>query len=188
MSTLTFLLQAFGFANFQDLSKSTFGFVTTKALFINGVLGFLITLFNSIPFVFGVEQSFFLAYVGLVVFEWVSGVWASLNRGEKHESRKLGRMLLKVFVYSLLIALLNQMTHINIPESVTWLEVINPFKWLFWVMISIIIWQLWISSLENLDSLGFRFAGVALKVINRKFENDLKINRDENSNSKTTSS
>ncbi len=186
MKTLTFLLQAFGFANIQDLGKSTFGFISGKVLFINGVLGFLISLFNSIPFVFGVEQSFFLAYVGLVIFEWVTGVGASLNRGEKHESRKLGRMLLKVLIYSLLIALLHQMTHINIPESVAWLEAINPFKWLYWVMVSIIIWQLWVSVLENLDCLGFRFAKMALKVINQKFEKNLQIQDDEKTNSNNT--
>ncbi len=176
MKTITFLLQAFGFSNWQDLRISLFGFVENKGALINGAIAAYFTmLLDSIPKLFGVEQAFFFAYVGLVILEWSSGVWASSKRGEKHESRKLGRMLLKVFIYSLLIALLHQMTKIQLPTSFAWLDAINPFNWLYWLMLIIIVWQLWISVLENLDSLGFRFAKVALKVINRNFEKNLKI-------------
>ncbi len=178
MKTLTFLLQAFGFTNFQDLSKSTFGFITNKTLIV-GSIASIFTTELSVS-LFGVNWAFLSAYVGLILTEWVTGVLASFHRAEKHESRKLGRMLLKVFIYSLLIALLNQMTKIDFKYS--FMESFNPFLWLYWVMISIIIWQLWVSVLENLDCLGFRFAKVALKVINKKFENDLKIKDNENSN------
>ncbi len=179
MKTLTFLLQAFGFVSLQDLSKSTFGFVTNKALVIGSVTSIFTAELSLI--LFGVKWVFFLAYVGLIILEWATGVWASLHRSEKHESRKLGRMLLKVFIYSLLIALLNQMTKIDFKYS--FMESFNPFLWLYWVMISIIIWQLWVSVLENLDCLGFRFAKVALKVINKNFENKLNVKDDENSDS-----
>ncbi len=109
MKTLTFLLQAFGFENFQDLRVSTFGAVANKtALISSGILGFLSMLLDKVPLIFGVEYAFFLGYVGLVILEWFTGVRASAKRGEKHESRKLGRMLFKVFIYSLLIALLHQ--------------------------------------------------------------------------------
>ncbi len=177
MKTLIFLLQAFGFDGWQDLKVSTFGFVQNKGVAVgSGVAGFGAMLLDKVPMLFGVQYAFFLAYVGLVILEWATGVWASLRRGEKHESRKLGRMLLKVLIYSLLVALLHQMTKINFLEAAAWMEAINPFKWLYWVMLIIIIWQLWVSVLENLGSLGFRFAKVALKVINRKFEKNLKIN------------
>lgn len=177
MNTLTFLLKAFGFQDWQDLKISTFGFVQSEKVVVSsGVVGFGAMLLDAIPTLFGVHYAFFFAYVGLVIFEWITGVWASLKRGEKHESRKLGRMLLKVFIYTLLVALLHQMTKIEFPAAVTWLDVINPFRWLYWLMLTIIIWQLWVSVLENLDSLGFRFARVALKVINKNFEKNLKIN------------
>ncbi len=178
MKTLTFLVQAFGFAGLTDLRVSLFGFIGNKSVLLSSsVVAFLAMLIDSIPTVFGVEATFFFAYVALVILEWVTGVWASLKRGEKHESRKLGRMLLKVFIYSLLIALLYQMTAIKMPISFDWFNAINPFNWLYWLMLIIIIWQLWVSVLENLDSLGFRFAKFALKVINRNFAK--KLNLDE---------
>ncbi len=176
MNTITFLLHAFGFENWQDLRISLFGFALNKQVLISsGVIGFFSMLLDKIPLVFGVEYAFFLAYVGLVILEWSTGVWASLKRGEKHESRKLGRMLLKVFIYSLLVALLNQMTKIEIPQTVSFLELVNPFLWLYWAILMVIIWQLWISVFENLDSLGFRFAKVAVKLLNQKFERNLKL-------------
>ena len=45
----------------------------------------------------------------------------------------------------------------------------DPFHWLYWIVLIAIIWQLVVSLLENLDSLGFRFAKVLLKIINKKF-------------------
>lgn len=177
IKTVTFLIQAFGFESWVDLKTSLFGFVQSKSVIVgSGAVGFGAMLLDAIPTLFGVQYAFFLAYVGLVILEWVTGVLASLRRGDKHESRKLGRMLLKVLIYSLLVALLHQMTKIEFPQAVAWLEAVNPFKWLYWLMIVIIIWQLWVSVLENLDSLGFRFARIALKLINRKFEKNLKLN------------
>lgn len=176
MKTTTFLIQAFGFCNFEDLRHSAFGFAMNKEVMAGGsIVAFFATIADSIQPVFGVEWFFLIAYVGLVILEWITGVLASLRRGEKHQSRKLGRMAFKVFIYCVLIILLHQMTRIEFPSSVAWLDAVNPFKWLYWLMVLIIIWQLWVSVLENLDSLGFRFAKVALKVINRKFEKNLKI-------------
>ena len=45
----------------------------------------------------------------------------------------------------------------------------DPFHWLYWVVLLAIIWQLVVSLLENLGCLGFRFANVLLKIINKKF-------------------
>lgn len=177
MKTVTFLLRAFGFYNFEDLRNSAFGFVMNREVMTGGsIVAFFATIADNIQPIFGVEWFFLIAYVGLVILEWITGVLASLRRGEKHQSRKLGRMAFKVFIYCILIILLHQMTRLEFPEMVAWLDAVNPFKWLYWLMVIIIIWQLWVSVLENLDSLGFRFAKVALKVINRNFERNLKIN------------
>ncbi len=177
MNTLTFLIRAFGFENWQDFKVSSFGFIHKDIVIGGGVVAFFTSVLDAIPCVFGVQYAFFFAYVMLIIFEWLTGILASLKRGEKHESRKLGRMLFKVLIYSVLVALLHQMTKIEFPYE--FMEHFSPFKWLYWLMITIIIWQLWVSVLENLSSLGFRFAKVALKVINKNFENKLNVKDDD---------
>ena len=93
---------------------------------------------------------------------------ASSKRGEKHESRKFGRMLLKIATYLVHIYILHTFSaNVEFP-SLGGFE-FDPFHWLYWIVLIGIIWQLVVSLLENLDCLGFRFAKVLLKIINKKF-------------------
>lgn len=179
MKHFNYILQAFGFTNFQDYYKSSFGFITI--LVFRWDL-FLAMLLSAINFTFGFNHYAFIAFVILIIFEWVTGVIASLNRGEKHESRKFGRMLLKLTTYCVLIYILNQFNqHIPSP-SILDLE-IDPFKWLYWAVLLAIIWQLIISVLENLDSLGFSWAKIIIKIINKKFNKQFDLNENENNTS-----
>ena len=98
----------------------------------------------------------------------MTGVLASLKRGERHESRKVGRMLLKILTYLVLIYVLHTFSA-NISFPVLGDFEFDPFHWLYWVVLLAIIWQLIISLLENLSCLGFRFANVLLRIINKKF-------------------
>lgn len=161
MKTVNYIMQGFGFLSLDTFKISAFGFMTSKIFNI----AFLIAVVNT---VFGFNHVFLFAYSLLIVFEWFTGVRASLKRGEKHESRKLGRMILKLGVYSLPIYVLNTFNkNANFP-TVFGYE-LDPFLWLYWTVLLVIIWQLLISLLENLDCLGFRWAGVALKIINKRF-------------------
>lgn len=174
MKELNFLIQAFGFSDVGEFYRSTFGVASSRqTITYSGLAAFVALLANAVQHLFGMELFFFLAFVGLIMLEWGSGVAASFKRGEKHESRKMGRMLLKVLIYCLIIALLHLMTNIRFPEGLNFLASLSPFLWLYWTMLSIIIWQLWVSVLENLDCLGFRFARYALSIINKKFERKL---------------
>ena len=179
MITLNYILQGFGFQNSHDFLRSSFGH-TFSALFvkIDFVLSFL---FATIHFLFGFNHLFLTAFVVLLVFEWITGVQASRERGEKHESRKFGRMLLKIAIYLVIIYILHTLSANADFPSVAGFE-FDPFHWLYWVVLIAIIWQLVVSLLENLDCLGFRFAKVLLKIINKKFYKTFELNdNDDNS-------
>ncbi|PCI11861.1 MAG: holin [Flavobacteriaceae bacterium] len=168
MKKLNFIIDGFGFSSFHEFKISAFGFMmSTKVLKFAGALGFLTTLF-------GVEWQFLIAYVVLIIFEWSTGIKASFKKGEKHESRKLGRMALKIFVYLIILAMLNTFRkHTHFP--IVFDFEINPFNWLFWTVLLVIVWQLFVSVLENLDVLGYPFAAKAIKIINKKFYKNLDI-------------
>ncbi len=166
MKNIDFILQGFGFENLQDFKISTFGFIlSSKIVKATGVLAFIATLTQEL---FGLHWKFMIAYGGLIIFEWGSGVLASLNAGEEHRSRYLGRMFLKILVYAVLVILLNQFrAHTDFPIIAGYEA--NPFEWLYWTVLIGIIWQLLVSVLENLEKLKFKWAGVILKIINRNF-------------------
>ena len=166
MITLNYILQGFGFKNTQDFLQSTFGHLNSLSIIKMDII--LSFLFASVHFLFGFNHLFLTAFVVLLVFEWITGVQASRKRGEKHESRKFGRMLLKIAIYLVIIYILHTLSANADFPSVAGFE-FDPFHWLYWIVLIGIIWQLVVSLLENLDGLGFRFAKVLLKIINKKF-------------------
>lgn len=173
MKNINFLLRAFGFKSLEDFQWSSIGFVNFKIFEISAIWG-------AVKMLFGVDWAFFLAYIVLILFEWYTGVRASYSNGEKHESRKLGRMIFKICVYSIVLFVLNQFhSHVDFP--VVFGYEIDPFVWLYWVTLFVIIWQLFISILENLDTLGYKWAKVLQRIINNKFYKQFELKDDDNS-------
>lgn len=166
MNKVNFFLEGLGFKDWFDFKTSSFGFMNSE-LVIKIAISFG-ALASIIQTLFGIDWLFLIGYFIFICFEWISGVLASYRKGEKHESRKLGRMLFKIAVYTLLIMCLN-LFHSRSHWPVILGYEIDPFLWLYWVVLLIIIWQLLVSILENLQVLGYKWAGIALKIINKKF-------------------
>lgn len=175
MKIWSYILEGFGFANSLDFNKSLTGYVNEKIVYSIALISGFASLSESI---FGVNAIFMTAYALLIIFETLTGIQASKKRGEKLESRKMGRMILKLGVYSSIIILLNLFKD-NVSFPVMMDFELNPFNWLYWTTLLVIIWQLLISLLENLDDLNFRFAKVLLQIINKKFYEGLKITQDK---------
>ena len=163
---INYILQGFGFTGWRDFVQSSFGHIfSVNFIAVDVVVSAFIGL---VHFLFGFNHLFLAAYVVLILFEWLTGVQASFKRGERHESRKIGRMLLKILTYLVLIYVLHTF-EANIKFPAIGDFEFDPFQWLYWVVVLAIIWQLVVSLLENLDCLGFKFARVLLKIINKKF-------------------
>lgn len=172
MKTINFLLQGFGFTDFTDAKMSTFGFIMSKSILASAaVLGFIKSLF-------GVDVWFLGAFALLIIFEWWTGVKASQKKGKKHESRKLGRMLFKIFVYCTIFIILNTFAVRSNFPVIGGFE-LNPFNWLYGFAVIVIIWQLFVSYLENLDALGIEWAGTLSRLISKKFYQKLNLEDDE---------
>lgn len=178
MKTINYILDGFGFKNLDDFLSSTFGFLNSQNVIKTDLI--IGTLFSAVSFLFGFNHLFLIALVVLLGFEWYTGVQASLRRGEQHSSRKFGRMLLKIATYLTPIYILNTFSA-NASFPVIMGYEIDPFTWLYWVYIIGVIWQLLVSLLENYKSLGYKFAEVLLKIINKKFYEQFDIEDDSNS-------
>jgi phage-related holin len=179
MRIINYFLKGFGFSSLDEFLKSAFGFIytSTSIIKIDLIVAFI---FSTVSFLFGFNHLFLMAYVVLLVSEWYTGVQASLKRGERHESRKFGRMILKIATYLVPIYILN--TFAKNADFIKIMDMeLDPFAWLYWAVLLGIIWQLLVSLLENLDSLGVRYAKTLIRIINKKFYKQFELDDGDNS-------
>ena len=105
-----------------------------------------------------------------------TGLKVALNKkGERVRSRKIGRMILKIGVYMQILLVLYTFSSKIETKTIFGFEV-NPFDWLYYIVLAGIIMQMVISWLENLSALGYNEAkglhGIILRKFNKWFEFD----------------
>lgn len=172
MNMINFLLNGFGFDGWSDFKNSAFGFVLTSKL--GKAAGPLALSASFLEDIMGLKPAFLTAYCVLIIFEWFTGLRASYKLGKPHESRKIGRMIFKIAVYSVPVYVLNQFqAHAEFPVIMSY--ELDPFAWLYWTVLLGIIWQLLVSLLENLSVLGFKWANVIIRILNKKFYAKFKL-------------
>lgn len=173
MDKLKYLLNGFGYSDAPDFYSTVFKLLCLPRL---GFWALLCSLGGFILDVTGLDAPVLFSFVILLVAEFYTGVKvAILRKGERFKSRKFGRMILKIGVYILILSLLNIFSlKIDIPDLFGF--PLNPFRWLYYSVLIAIIFQLVISWLENLGSLGYKetrtIAGFVLRRFNKWFEFD----------------
>lgn len=176
MDKLNYLLRGFGFKNISDYLSSLFRFDSLKvwlSFLLGGVLEYT-----------GLDSVVLLAFVGLIVAEFQTGIKVSMQvNGERFKSRKFGRMILKIGTYILIVSVLHSFsTRMHIPKFLGF--DVNPFLWLYYSVFIAIVFQLFISWMENLGCLGYKetktIAGFILRKFNKWFEFDGTKNNGDN--------
>lgn len=166
MKHINYFLEGFGFKNVADYYSSTFGFmikpeVISWSIFV-GYLSAFLKQYLGFPLIV------FSAFVVLNLLEFRTGVKASKKKGQKVESRKMGRMFLKVGTYLLIIWMLHSFqTGLKFPSILDF--EMDPFIVLYWSFLAGVIYQLFKSLLENLIALGYEEAKGVLGYIVRKY-------------------
>jgi hypothetical protein len=195
MKAINYFLKGFGFENVHDFLSTTFKiFYIGKLKITIPIIITLGTLREFIEVSLGLNLMAIVAFVWLIIAEFQTGVRASLKKkDERIQSRKIGRMFLKIGVYLQILWLLNSFSKNVESKEIAGFE-INPFDWLYYIFLIGVIFQMVVSYLENLSSLGYREAkgilGVVLRKFNKWFEFDgtkdadnFNINKNGSSNS-----
>lgn len=177
MKLLNYILQGFGYLDFHDFQTTTF-----KMFYFGNLKLFVtisITLGTIREFIVtstGLDVIFWAVFVFLIIAEWQTGMKVDMmKRGNKFQSRKFGRMVLKIGVYIAILLSLFALSETTKNKSFIGFE-INPLGWLYYVVMVAIVFQLVISYLENLGNLGYKeakgIAGIVLRRYNKWFEFD----------------
>lgn len=166
MKWIDYYLDGFGFKDRQDYITTTFGYMLQKSTITwSLIFGFAKTLIQDL---FGFDYMVLLAFVFLNILEYKSGVAASKKNGQPFQSRKVGRMLLKVGTYMMIIFILNTFEkRLKMPEVMGF--ELDPFTLLYFAFLFGVIIQLLKSLFENWEQLGYKEARGALGFIVRKY-------------------
>lgn len=195
MKAVNYILQGFGYLDFNDFQTTLFkvGYMGSNKLFLLfSISSISLGTFRELVKVStGLDLFFWGAFIFLIIAEWQTGMKVDmLKRGNKFQSRKFGRMLLKIGVYFAILQMLFTFSVQTRTLEFIGFE-INPLGWLYYVVIVAIVFQLFISWLENLGNLGYKeakgIAGIVLRRYNKWFEFDGtkdgdNFNKEENGN------
>lgn len=172
---LDYLVSGLGFESIQDFKISGFGYMLNFKIFsISITFGVVQTFIKS---QFGIPLTVFTAFVLLNALEFYTGIKAARQKGQKIESRKMGRMFFKISVYIFTIYTLEQFkTDLDLPfiSQINF----NPFEVLYWGFLAGVIWQLYKSLMENFKALGWKEAGGMFSFITKGAKNYFKNEKD----------
>ena len=153
-------LKDFGFCSLHDVFQSTLHYKNCKVMLSMSVT--VATISSLIEKYFGFEPLVFSAFCILLLLEFITGIMASIREGKKIESRKFGRFVFKVFIYTIMISLVNILNINSEGRAIS-----RVYGFMHHLIIDYISIQLIISVFENLSRLGFQESSRVFKVINR---------------------
>lgn len=164
---LDFQWKAYGFTDSMDFLQSTFHVSSIKMIILSSItLGTLATKFES---VMGIEPAVYMVFVILIAVEFWTGIKASLKAGKKIQSRKWGRMIIKIGIYSTMLGCINILSNSVGNIDLKFFQT-NIYEWLYYIVFNMVVIQLIMSIFENLTKLGYKETSKIFKVVSQKFE------------------
>lgn len=163
--SIEYVLSSFGFDNVNDSLQSMFGGITKgSSLVLCSIFGTIATMLHDWV---GLEAKVYAALVCLFLLEFGTGVAASLViRKERFNSNKLGRIIIKIVVYTGLLILFNAFKD-QLGIDVFNLS-FNFFEWIYYIVLNLLILQLVVSVFENLEALGWKEVGIFVRIFKKK--------------------
>jgi phage-related holin len=154
------ILKEWGFSCWSDLAQSTLHVKNYKPMLsVSLTLSGISTLTNSF---LGLEPMVYLSFILLILLEFITGISASVKEGKKIESKRLGRFVVKITVYTLMIAIAN-ILKTNYANDI----VGKVYNFIYWIILHFITIQLIVSVFENMSRLGFQESSRIFKKINQ---------------------
>lgn len=177
-----YTIKGFGFESHLDFVESTFHLSKIKPILtVSAIAG---SVSGILDWYLGMSAEVYIAFLILLISEFATGILASKKEGVAIQSRKLGRIIVKIISYTAMIGVMNIFKRSIIAPEILGVEV-NIYSIVYNSVQAMIILQLLISVMENLTRLGLKEMGVVGKFLSGKFldwfDIDAKKNRTKES-------
>ena len=182
ISGINSLMQEFGFKTGTDYISSTFGFCWKKSIMIMGLsFGALGAQVESF---IGLDPIVYLAFLVLLFLEFRTGIKASIKDNVKIQSKRIGRVILKMLTYTLIIGIINIFkTKLFIPKILGF--EVNIYSVIYYTVLNLIIFQLLLSVFENLSRLGYKESSKIFLILTKKIDKWFTLDKSEFDKSKS---
>lgn len=152
----------FGFSSWYDFSYSL---IKPKILmYTSPFIVFMATILSYTENIVGIKGPIVMAFIGLNMAEWGTGLWVSIHRGQAFSSMKFFRAVFKTFIYVLMLAIVHQMKNMDAAGFSDYL-----FTWTHWAIFTALSIILLRSVFENLHDVGVKEASALYAILNNKY-------------------
>lgn len=166
------LIKEFGFDCSAELVNSSFGFCASKPMLAVGFSTATIATF--VENYIGLDPLVYIAFMLLLFMEFLTGIKASVKEGVRIQSKRFGRVILKLLIYTILIGIVHTFrARLEVPKFLG--NQINIYGWIYFMTINLIVLQLLLSVFENLNRLGFEESSRVYKAISRGVKKFFKL-------------
>lgn len=167
-------IKDFGFDGAFDLYQSTFGFALNKPTLLVSVS--LASLGSMCETFIGLDPIVYISFILLLFLEFFTGIKASIKEGVKIQSKRFGRVILKLMIYTLIIGIINIFsTKLEVPQAFG--VRVNIYSLIYYSVLNLIIIQLILSVFENLSRLGFQETNKIYRSVSKVFKKYIDIEK-----------
>lgn len=165
-------MHEFGFQNTTEFLNSSFGYSVKKPIMLISIsLGAVGTYVENF---IGLDPIVYIAFILLLILEFFTGIRASLKEGKKIYSKKFGRVILKLLIYTTLIGVINIFRTRYVQPSFFDIE-INLYSMIYYISLNLIVIQLILSVFENLSRLGYEETNKVFKAVSKILHKYVKL-------------
>lgn len=151
----------FGFSHLADFVKSL---INVKIFLFN--LKISVVLSTVVTFVeayIGLPIVVYIGFIMLFIGKFITGVIASLKEGQEFSASKIGRIILKIFIYSTVLGVLD-----GFSKGLDDVSAIM-YGGIYWVVFNLVALQVLRSIFRNLHRIGYHSeAGMIITVLDSK--------------------
>lgn len=151
----------FGFSHLADFVGSL---VNAKIFLFNLKISVVLsTVVTFIELYIGLPIVVYIGFIMLFIGKFITGVLASLKEGEEFKAAKIGRIILKIFIYTTILGVLD-----GFSKGLGDVSAIM-YSGIYWVVFNLVALQVLRSILRNLHRIGNHSeAGMIITVLDSK--------------------
>ncbi len=175
---VNFYVQGLGFDSMPEFIESTIRVSAIKKTLLTSMSLGTIALF--IEENLGISFMVYICFLLLIASEIWTGIGASKAKGIKIQSRKGGRMIIKMGIYTTIIGVLYRFSlELKSPEIPILNVDVNIWAWTYYVVLTQITFQLFLSVLENLSDMGYKETNTIVRVLYKAMNKWFELKQEE---------
>lgn len=168
-------LHQMGFDSMTDLGRSI---LNVKLLMYSSNIVLIMSVLSKFSTDYlGLNGHILSAFMLLIILQFITGILAVKKKGGEIEDRKIIKIAVRLVIYAAILFIMNAFTKFS-PIEIGTLN-LNIWSYLYHTSVSIIIFQLLISTFKNLAHMGLDGAAILGDFFGRKLSALIELDKNK---------